>query len=95
VTVSFSGASDTQSGIKKIELWVKAGSGSWAVTTPTATGSSGSFSYTPSTAGTYYFDLVAEDNCGNRSSVATGFGDCSVLWGNAGSCTFLQVVMPQ
>ena len=95
VTVSYSGASDTQSGIKKVELWVKSGSGgTWTNTGLTCATGTGSYSYTPPSVGTYYFDLVAEDNCGNRSAAASGLGDCSVLYGSAGTCTFLQVVMP-
>ena len=95
VAVSYSGASDTQSGIKKVELWVKAGSsGTWTNTGLTCATGIGSYSYTPTSVGTYYFDLVAEDNCGNRSAAASGLGDCSVLYGSAGTCTFLQVVMP-
>lgn len=94
VTVSYSGASDGESGLKKVELWVKSGSGAWANTGQTRTTGSGSFSYTPPSAGTYYFDLVAEDNVANRSAAASGHGDCSVFYGSTGSCGILSILVP-
>ena len=98
IPVGYSGASDTQSGLKKVELWAKEGTGSWTNTNIYSSSASGTFttSYHPTTGfiGTIYFDLVAEDNCGNRSSAASGIGDCSILYSSASPCTFLQVVMP-
>ncbi|MCL5103979.1 MAG: S8 family serine peptidase [Armatimonadetes bacterium] len=83
VTVSYSGAHDHgTSGLKKIELWYKKGSGgAWTNSTLTQTGASGSFNFT-GTAGDsyYYFDLVAEDNAGNRSAEASGSGECSMIF---------------
>jgi len=80
--VQYSGASDAgDSELKKVELWYKKGSsGSWINSGLSSTTSSGSFSFTfPSGEGTYYFDLVAEDKAGNRSSEAAGSGDDSTV----------------
>jgi RHS repeat-associated protein len=83
VTVSYTGASDAGgSGLKQVELWYKKGlHGEWTDSTLTSTTASGSFSFSfPSGEGTYYFDLVAEDNVGNRSSAASDNGDCATIY---------------
>ncbi|MEO8376144.1 MAG: hypothetical protein ABI579_00605 [Candidatus Sumerlaeota bacterium] len=74
--VPFSGASDT-SGIARISLQVRS-TGSWGDSGDFATTTSGTISFVPTAEGTYVFDLVAEDNVGNRSvapSGDTGDGD--------------------
>jgi len=83
ITVSYSGASDSGvSGFKQVELWYKKGStGAWTSTGFTKTTSSGSFDFTTITGDdTYYFDLVAEDNAGNRSADASGSGDANTVY---------------
>ncbi len=83
IEVPYSDASDSGgSGLKKVELWYKKGSsGTWLNSNLTQTGATGSFNFTGgTTADTYYFDLVAEDNAGNRSSVASGTGDGSTSY---------------
>ncbi len=85
ITVTYSGASDSGSGLKKVELWYKKNSGgTWSNTNLTPEiGISGSFSFIPSPANepaVYYFDLVAEDNAGNRSANPSGDGDCHTIY---------------
>ncbi|MHB9035861.1 MAG: hypothetical protein ACYC64_04280 [Armatimonadota bacterium] len=77
ILVNYSGASDSGSGINKVELWYKKESaGAWANSGLIQTGVSGSFTFTPSDgSGRYYFDLAAQDNAGNRSAAVSGSGD--------------------
>ena len=72
VTVGFTGATDSGGSLlKQSELWVKAGdAGTWTDTALRNSSASGSFVYTPSASGRYYFAVVAEDNDGNRSKEA-------------------------
>src|SRR5439155_884161 len=74
-------ASDTGSGLDKVELWAKApGAGAFSkVTTDATPGASGSFSYTAAGGdGSYSFYTVAVDKAGNRES-APGTADSSTL----------------
>lgn len=82
ISVDYSGASDSTSGLKKVELWHKKETvGVWTNTGLTLNGASGTFGFTPASgSGTYYFDLVAEDNAGNRSAAASGSGDTSTIY---------------
>lgn len=80
IAVDYSGASDGGSGLLKVELWYKKGSGSWTNSNQSSTTPSGSFNFSPTGADTYYFDLVAEDNAGNRSAAATGEGDDNTVY---------------
>ena len=84
IAIPFSSASDASSGIASVELWVRFDDGSaWANTGLTVSAAAGSFNFTPpgsspANQGDYYFDLVAQDNAGNRSpepSGTTGTGD--------------------
>ncbi len=80
--VSYSGAQDNAggSGLNKVELWYKLSSGgTWTNTGLTQTGATGTFSFSPADGpGTYYFDLAAEDNFGNRTAnPSAGDGDGS------------------
>lgn len=77
ISVPYSGASDSSSGLNKVELWYKYGSGgTWANSGLALSTASGTFTFTPSNgSGSYYFDLVAQDNVGNRSAAASGSGD--------------------
>ncbi|MHB1459602.1 MAG: hypothetical protein ACYC0V_22045, partial [Armatimonadota bacterium] len=81
ITVTYSGASDSGTGLKKVELWYKKGVyGTWTNSGQTGTSSSGSFSFALDGEDTYYFDLVAEDYTGNRSTAASGDGDCRTIY---------------
>src|SRR5439155_320299 len=74
-------ASDTGSGLDKVELWAQApGAGSFSkVATDAAPGASGSFSYTASVGdGSYSFYTVAVDKAGNREDAPTS-ADTSTL----------------
>lgn len=72
------------SGVKRVELRVKKGAhGAWVDSGLAPTG--GSCSFTPDGEGTFYFDLVAEDNAGNRSPAASGDGDSSTIYEPSGS----------
>lgn len=85
IVIPFDGAADASSGIAFVELWVRFddGSSAWTNTGLTVPAGSGFFGFTPPGAppdnhGVYYFDLVAQDNAGNRSaepSGTTGVGD--------------------
>ncbi len=80
ITVPYTGASDAGSGLAKVELWYRYSStgpgtsGTWTDSGLHQTGASGSFTFTPSSDGWYYFTLVATDNAGNSSSAASGTG---------------------
>jgi len=83
IVVSYSGAGDVSgSGLKTVELWYKKSStGTWTNTGLTQTTASGSFNFTGATEDdTYYFDLVAEDNAGNKSAAAAGGGDANTVY---------------
>jgi len=88
ISVSYSGASDYGSGLKEVELWYKYQSGgAWTNSGLTKTAGSDMFAFIPpSGGGEYYFDLVAEDNAGNRSAAASGTGDGMTAFG----CVFLD-----
>lgn len=81
IAVSYSGASDVNSGLKAVHLWSKKGSaGVWADTGLSSTGGSDSFAFIPDSDETYYFDLVSEDNVGNMSATPTGDGDTNTVF---------------
>jgi subtilisin family serine protease len=83
ILVSYSGAYDVgSSGLKNVELWFKKGAGgAWTNSGLTSSTGSGSFSFSGATGDDlYYFDLVAEDYAGNRSSAASGGGDCLTVY---------------
>ena len=84
ITVEYRGASDGPSGINHVELWYKKGAtGGWLNSGLTSEGGSGSFEFDLEDGeGIYYFDLVAEDNAGNRSAepAAGSDGDCSTIY---------------
>lgn len=86
ITVTFAGASGSSaSALKHVELWARKEIGAWYDTGLRYTGSTGSFSYLPTSDGRYDFRLVAEDMSGVRSDAAAGSGDCSTLfWRYAG-----------
>ncbi len=74
-------ATDTESGVKQVTLWTKKGeSGSWAATSSVSSSATGSFSYSVSEDGTYYFGIVAEDNAGNKSADPTGAGSANTVF---------------
>ena len=80
IKVTFSGASDAGSGVKKVELWYRKNFGTWTNSGLTSAGPSGTFDFTPSGSAKYYFDLIAEDNAGNRSSSPVSTGDTNTLY---------------
>ena len=84
IIVTYSGAADDQggSGLKDVALWFKKeADGTWTDSGLRETGGSGSFAFNGMTgSGTYYFDLVAQDNVGNLSPVPSGSGDCSTAY---------------
>jgi endoglucanase len=82
IEITYSGVSDSESGIKEVSLWMKNGeNGSWAATSLTQTAASGTFKFEPSQENvTYYFDLQATDLAGNVSATPTGSGKTSVTY---------------
>ena len=76
-------ASDESSGVASTELWHKGPGGSWANTELNAqTGTSGTFSYTPTGEeeveyGLYCFATRSRDNAGNVEEEPSGEGDIS------------------
>jgi hypothetical protein len=81
ITVSYTGASDADSGLKAVKLWVKKGSSAWQETSLSETGASGNFAYTGMTeTATYHFATRAEDNAGNFSATPSGSGDSSTAY---------------
>ncbi len=82
IAVSYAGAGDSGSGLKKVELWYRKGTGgAWTDSGLTLTNGSDAFSFTTVTGDdTYSFDLVAEDWAGNRSAPASGNGDCATVF---------------
>ncbi|MGB0383995.1 MAG: Calx-beta domain-containing protein [Ardenticatenaceae bacterium] len=77
-------ASDSASGVASTKLYVRKSTGCWADSgLPAQTGTSGSFSYTPPSDGTYYFQSVSTDNAGNQEAVpsgCTGTGDDGTVY---------------
>ena len=83
VLISYSGANDPGgSGLNRVELWYKKGTGIWKNSGLKDTGFSGSFEFPPpgGTNGIYYFDLVAYDNEGNSSPFPGGSGDTQTIY---------------
>jgi hypothetical protein len=82
-SVPYSSATDgTGTGLARVELWAREDAASWAFSSLFQATASGSYSYTPAGAGSFHFDLVAEDVVGNRSTVpsgSTGTGDGTTL----------------
>lgn len=75
IAVTYSGASDAASGLKRVLLWVKKGSGSWVNTGMGNAAGSGTFNYTGMTGDDIYgFVVQAEDNAGNLSAAPSGSG---------------------
>jgi hypothetical protein len=80
VSVTYAGAGDGGSGLKSVALWVRKDAGAWTQTDQTLATDSGSFGYTPSGSGTYYFDLVATDNAGLSSPEPSGDGQGHIVY---------------
>ncbi len=75
VAVSYSGADGGPEGLKAVYLWAK-GSGGWEKV-GSATGASGSFTYTAPAEGTYYLATQAEDNAGNLTAAPSSTSGCA------------------
>ena len=75
-------ASDVTSGVALTRLWYKRSGNGWADTGLTPqTGTSGTFTYTPTDGGgTYYFSTRSNDNAGNTEAEPTGDGDDSTTY---------------
>jgi len=82
VTVSYSGSSDALSGLDFVRLYYKRGAGTWTATGLTSNSSSGSFAFTGTQDGTYYFAVVARDKAGNVGSLPVGNGDTTTVVDN-------------
>ncbi len=82
LVVSYSGTTDTLSGLASVQLWYSYNNeNSWtALSGMTTSTSSASFTLDPSTPsftlseGVYYFGFVVTDNAGNTTSTASGQG---------------------
>lgn len=72
ITLQFAGAADSLSGVASVALWSKKAGGVWAETGLTSTASSGSFSFTAPSDGTYRFTTVVTDASGNSSATPSG-----------------------
>lgn len=83
ITVNYSGASDSGSGLLRTWLWYKKDPGTWQSSGLNSSAPSGSFVFGAeqglSGDGTYYFAMRAEDNAGNWSPVPSGNGDTSTI----------------
>jgi len=82
--VAYTGASDTGTGLAKVELWYKKRAGGvWTDSGLSSTSAADTFSFDAghgySGDATYYFKLVAQDVAGNRSAAASGSGDGSTV----------------
>jgi len=76
-------ASDATSGIATngVTLWYKFGTGGTWTADGTASGTNGTFNFTPSNGdGTYCFQTIATDNAGNVEAGPTGNGDGCTLY---------------
>jgi hypothetical protein len=79
ISINFSGASDLNSGLAKVELWRKIAGGNWSNTGASSTSSSGTFSNTVSSDGTYYYSTRAIDKAGNASATPSGNSGAMVI----------------
>lgn len=83
IVISYEGAVDEgPAGLKSVELWYKKETdGLWTNSGLISTTTDGTFDFVPPEgSGTYYFDLVLEDNVGNRSASASGDGLVSTIY---------------
>lgn len=98
ISVTYSGASDDESGLSYVYLWYKFGStGTWKQTIYNSTTASGTFKmFLVDGTGVYYFDLRAKDKAGNYSAIPTGSGDTSCSYTESVSyCNFVWVLLPE
>ena len=78
VAVGFE-ASDTGSGVERVDLWCRYEGGSWRFTGQSASGTTGSFKFVPGDGdGLYDLSSQARDRAGNREQFS-GIPDCSVV----------------
>jgi len=79
--VGFSGASDSGSGLKKVQLWMRYESDDWVNTGQESAVSDGTFTIAGLPAeGSYYFATRALDNAGNLSPAPIGDGDGRTIY---------------
>jgi hypothetical protein len=83
ITVSYSGASDAQSGLQLVKLWSSKDGGAWTDSGLTQNTPAGSFPFSNLAGdGVYRFALQAEDKAGVLSDPPSGNGDCSTTVDN-------------
>ncbi|HOV34146.1 MAG TPA: PA14 domain-containing protein, partial [Candidatus Hydrogenedens sp.] len=78
ITINYTGAADTTSGVSNVELWFKKGSsGIWEYSGQSSVSApDGSITFNnPTGDDTYYFDIVVIDGAGNRSEIPVGVED--------------------
>lgn len=81
VTLSYTAAADSLSGLKNVHLWVRKPGSGWVDTGMSSTLAAGSFSYNDfTTAGGYNFAVQAEDRAGNGSASPSGSGQLTVTF---------------
>jgi endoglucanase len=67
LTITYTGVTDSLSGLKEVRLWVKKDTGPWQDTGVRSNQASGALQYTPPAEGRYVLFVQAVDNAGNTS----------------------------
>lgn len=75
-------AKDEVAGIVTVTLWYKFDAGDWMTTGATLTGTAGSFVFTPTDEGKYYFQTIAKDKASHveDGGEPSGDGDASTIY---------------
>jgi hypothetical protein len=95
-TITYTGASDSGSGLESVALYMRKDAGAWADTGMSSPDSSGSFSFGAFTGdGTYYFATRAEDKSGTQSAEPTGDGGGSTIYDTTAPTTGSISAPPQ
>jgi hypothetical protein len=90
--VTYAGASDSGSGLKRVELWYKRNGAFWQDSGMSTNAGAGSLAFAPRSSGTYAFALVAEDSAGNSSAAASGDGSAATAYTAATPATLNLVL---
>ncbi|MBI4559334.1 MAG: PKD domain-containing protein [Candidatus Hydrogenedentes bacterium] len=85
ISIAYSGAGDTGSGLNEVRLWYKKGTGgSWTATDQFSATPEGTLKFSGMSGNaTYFFYLVAKDNVGNTSAAAGTEVLVSTVYDNA------------